>query len=128
MNVVSLSMTGLSALTVSTVAAIAGAINPGAATGVNAVEGNAGRAAGGGTAGSAANGAAGSAANGAANCSTANPADITGRMTEMAMIITAAPAAMMQTSVSELLLLPKVLKQPMPVRTFIWVKKFKKIS
>ena len=106
-------MTGLSAPTGISGAAIAGAIIPGAAAGVIAGEGTAGGAGGGGT--------AGGAANGAANCATANPAVIT---TEMAMITAAAPAAMMQTSVSELLLLPKVLKQPMPVRELIWFKTF----
>ena len=118
MNVVSLAMTGLSAPTASAGAAIVGAINPGAATGGTAGEGTAGTgsATGVGTASGAANGAANGTDGGAANCASADPTVITGRMTEMTMIIAAAPAAMMQRSVSELLLSPKVLKQPMPVR------------
>ena len=106
MNVASAAAAAMTGLTVPAApagAVIAGAIIPGAAAGVIAGGGTAGGAAGGGTAGGAANGAA-------------DPAVITGRTTEMAMITAAAPAAIMQTSVSELLLLPKVLKQPMPVR------------
>ena len=109
-------MTGLAAPAPSAGDAIAGAIIPGAAAGVPA--------GGGGTAGGAAGGGtAGGAANGAPNCATADPT--CGRMTVMPMITAAAPAAMIQTSVSVLLLLPKVLKQPMPVRELIWVKNLK---
>ena len=115
MNVVSPAAGAMAGLTVPAApagAAMAGVSIPDAATG--------------GASGGTAGGTAGGAANGAANGATADPAVRTGKMTETAIIIAAAPVAMMQTSVSvQSVLLPNVLKQPMPVRKLIWVKIFK---
>ena len=74
---------------------------------------NTGVATGAATAGAATAGAAAAATAGAATGAAA--AEITGKMTETAAMTAVAPAAAVQTSISELFVLPTAFKQPYPM-------------